>query len=46
MSRQTRPTTVVSQPLRFSTPLTSLRLSLNQASWTASSASLTEPSIR
>ena len=46
MSRQTRATTVVSQPPRFSTPLVSARLSRSQASCTASSASLSEPSIR
>ena len=46
VSRHTRPTTVVSHPLRFSTPLVSERLSLSQVSWTASSASLIEPSMR
>ena len=46
MSRQTRATTVVSQPSRFSTPFAPERLSRSQASWTASSASLGEPSIR
>jgi hypothetical protein len=46
MLRQTRATTVVSQPPRFSTSLVSERLSRSQASWTASSASLTEPSMR
>ena len=46
MSRHTRATTVVSQPPRFSTPLVSARLSRSQASCTASSASLSEPSIR
>jgi len=46
MSSDTRATTVVSQPPRFCTPLASARLSRSQASWTASSASLTEPSIR
>jgi len=46
MSRQTRATTVVSQPPRFSIPPASERLSLSQPSWTASSASSTEPSIR
>jgi hypothetical protein len=46
MSRDTRATIVVSHPPRFSTPLLSARLSRNQASWTASSASLSEPSIR
>jgi hypothetical protein len=46
MSRHTRPTTLVSQPARFSTLLVSERLSRSQASCTASSASLSEPSIR
>jgi len=46
MFRHTRATTVVSHPPKFSTPLVSERLSRSQASWTASSASLTEPSIR
>ncbi|MDH6114703.1 hypothetical protein P3T36_001055 [Kitasatospora sp. MAP12-15] len=46
MSRQIRPTTVVSQPPRLCTSLVSERLSRSQASWTASSASLSEPSIR
>ena len=46
ISRQTRATTVVSQPLRFSTSLVSARLSRSQASCTASSASLAEPSSR
>ena len=46
MSRHTRATTVVSHPLRFSTSLVSERLRRSQASWTASSASLNEPSIR
>ena len=46
MFRQTRATTVVSHPPRFSTWLASERLSRSQASCTASSASLTEPSIR
>jgi hypothetical protein len=46
MSRHTRPTTVVNHPLRFSTPLVRVRLSRNQASWTASSASLSDPSMR
>ena len=44
--RHTRPTTVVSQARMFSTSLVSVRLSRIQASWTASSASLSEPSIR
>ena len=46
MFRQTRETTVVSQPPRLSTPLVSERLKRSQASWTASSASLGEPRIR
>ncbi len=44
--RQTRATTVVSQARRFATSLVSDRLSRIQASWTASSASLSEPSMR
>jgi hypothetical protein len=46
MLRQIRATTVVSQPWRFSTLVVSERLSRIQASWTASSASFDEPSIR
>src|SRR5262249_13533688 len=46
MSRQTLATTVVSQPPRFSTLLTSERVRRSQASWTASSASPLEPRIR
>ncbi len=46
MFSDTRATTVVSQPARFSTPPVSARLSRSQASCTASSASLSEPSIR
>src|ERR1700722_18195962 len=46
MFSATRPATVVSQARRFSTPETSVRLSRSQVSWTASSASLTEPSTR
>ena len=46
MSRDTRATIVVSHPPRFSTPLVSQRCSRSQVSWTASSASLSEPSIR
>jgi hypothetical protein len=46
MFRQTRETTVVSQPPRLSTPLVSERLKRSHASWTASSASLAEPRIR
>ncbi len=46
MFRHTRATTVVSHPPMFSTSLVSARLVLIQASWTASSASEGEPSIR
>jgi hypothetical protein len=46
MSRHTRATTVVSHPPTFSTPLVAERLRWSQDSWTASSASLAEPSIR
>ena len=46
MSRQTRATTVVSQPPRLSMPAVSARLSRSQASCTASSASPVEPSMR
>ena len=46
VSRPTRPTTVVSQPPRFSTAAVSERLSRSHASCTASSASPAEPSIR
>ena len=46
MFRHTRATTVVSQPPRFSISSASLRLSRTQASCTASSASLSEPSMR
>jgi hypothetical protein len=46
MSRHTRATTVVSHPPRFATPVGSERMRRSQASWTASSASLSEPSIR
>jgi len=45
MSRHTCPMTVVSPPPRFSMQLVSERLSRSQASWTASSASLMEPSF-
>jgi hypothetical protein len=38
----TRATTVVSQPPRLSTSLVSVRLSRSYASWTASSASLSD----
>jgi hypothetical protein len=40
MFSATRATIVVSQARRFSTSLVSARLSRSQASWTASSASL------
>src|SRR5436190_14134529 len=46
MSSETRATTVVSQPARFSTASVSERESRSHASCTASSASLAEPSIR
>src|SRR5688572_11214502 len=46
MSRHTRATTVVSHPRRLSIPPASVRLNRIQASWTASSASLADPSIR
>jgi hypothetical protein len=46
MLSDTRPTTVVSHPARFSISPASVRLSRSQASWTASSASVSEPSIR
>ena len=39
-------TTVVSHPPRFSTSSASTRLRRSHSSWTASSASLSEPSIR
>jgi len=45
MSRETLATAVVSHPPRFSTSLVSEQLSRSHASWTASSASLSEPSI-
>jgi hypothetical protein len=38
--------TVVTHPPRLVTPLVSARLSRSQASWTASSASAREPSMR
>jgi hypothetical protein len=44
--RQTRATIVVNHPPRFSTTLVSARLTRSQASWTASSASVSEPNIR
>lgn len=46
MLSDTRPTTAVSQPPRFSTSRVSVPVSRSQVSWTASSASLKEPSIR
>ena len=46
MFRDTRATTVVSQPPRFSTSAGFAPVSLSQVSWTASSASLDEPSSR
>ncbi len=46
MFSETRATTVVSQAFRFSTSLVSERLKRSQASCTASSASLSEPSMR
>jgi hypothetical protein len=46
MFSDTRATTVVSQAPTFSTPLMSLRLSRNQASCNASSASLSDRSSR
>ena len=45
-SRHSLATTVVSHPFRFSTAPTSARLSRSHASWTASSASAWEPSMR
>jgi hypothetical protein len=44
--REIRATTVVSQPPRFFTARASVPVSRSQVSWTASSASLTEPSSR
>jgi hypothetical protein len=46
MFSATRATTVVSQARRFSTSPVSAPASRSQASYTASSASLSEPSIR
>jgi len=46
MFSDTRATTVVSQPPRFSISPASERLNFSHASWTASSASVSEPSIR
>ncbi len=46
MSRQMREITVRSQPDRFPTVSASARLSRSHVSCTASSASLSEPSIR
>ena len=45
-SRLRRATIVVSQPPRFSTAALSARLARSQASWTVSSASDSEPSMR
>jgi hypothetical protein len=46
MFRHTPDTTVVSQLPRVSTALVSVRLKRSRASWTASSASPGEPSMR
>ena len=46
MSMQTRPTRVVSHPLMLLIVVLSERVVLIQASWSASSASVTDPSIR
>ena len=46
MFSATRETTVVSQARRFSTSVVSVRSKRIHASWTASSASLSEPSMR
>jgi hypothetical protein len=46
ISRHTRATTVVSQRRRLATSSTSARLNRIQVSWTASSASLADPSMR
>ena len=46
MFSDTRATTVVSHPPRFSTSSESIRLRRSHVSWTASSASLSEPSMR
>jgi hypothetical protein len=46
MFSETRATTVVSHPPRFSSSSASIRLRRSHVSWTASSASLSEPSIR
>jgi hypothetical protein len=46
MSRHTRETTVVNQPPMFSMVFVSTRLRRSHASCTASSASLSEPSMR
>ena len=46
MSRQMRDTTVVSQARMFRTSPASLLVSRSQVSCTASSASVSEPSIR
>jgi hypothetical protein len=44
--KHTRAITVVSHPPRFATSLVSAPLNRSHDSWTASSASLSEPSIR
>jgi hypothetical protein len=46
MFSDTLAVTVVSHPPRFSTPSAPERENLSHASWTASSASPVEPSIR
>jgi hypothetical protein len=46
MFSASRPVTVVSQPPRFATSLTSVLVRRSQVSWTASSASVIEPSSR
>jgi hypothetical protein len=46
VSRQIRETTVRSQPARFFTSSASIRASRSQVSWTASSASPSDPSMR
>jgi hypothetical protein len=42
----TRATSIVNHPPRFSTLLVSLRLSRSHVSWSASSASVSDPSSR
>jgi hypothetical protein len=46
MFKQIRATIVVSQPPKLSIPSPPERLTRSHASWTASSASVSEPSIR